>query len=66
MSKADAPIQLQNSGVTLASTSKTPSEKRAAQEVVVNYVKAWHGDLPEREQIDIGVELIRLLGLQER
>lgn len=62
-----APIQqFQHSRETMVLTSKTSTEKQNAQEVVANYVKAWHGDLSEREQIDIGVELFRLLGIQGR
>jgi hypothetical protein len=62
-----APIQqFQNSRETMVLTSMTSVEQDNAREVVANYVKAWHGDLSEREQIDIGVELIRLLGLQVR
>lgn len=59
-------FQIQHSNATLSAAPTPLTTKRAAQLVVTDYIEAWYGHLTEREQIDMGVELIRLLGLTER
>ncbi len=73
MSKAartpGSPIQqFQGAGMTLASTPKTMTEKRAAQLVVCQYVDAWSKDLglDEAGKIAEVNELLDILGISGR
>lgn len=58
--------QIKGTLATLGASPKTPSEKRAAQLVVCEYVEAWHAEDSEDEKAVVARELLDILGLLER
>jgi hypothetical protein len=65
MTNKNGSLSIKASGETLGVKPSSLTEKENAQRVVCSYADAQEG-LTEREKIDLGVELIRTLGLTRR
>lgn len=58
--------QFQHSRETMATATRSDETKRAAQQVVCQYVDAWYSDLDETGKVAEANELFDILGIKGR
>lgn len=61
-----APMQIKDSSETLASKGISLTGKRAAQQVVCQYVDAWYSHLDDAGKVAEVNELLDILGIKGR